>query len=116
LLALAAMSLLVSCNPFLPNNGRPTRPLPPPAGGPNLENPFASPAPPPSANYNRDQPAANSPAPTAPAPTKYPLARRTDQADRVISPYDPFNVVSIEGYKSGDLVKDPYTLKVFQIP
>jgi hypothetical protein len=76
----------------------PTPPTPPTAG------PDPRPAPPPPA----------APAP-APRPT-YPTAKRTDNPHRVISPYSPYNVIDVEGFKSGALAKDPSNGKIFRVP
>ena len=34
------------------------------------------------------------------------------QANKVISPYRPYNVIDVSGYKSGDIVGDPSTASV----
>jgi hypothetical protein len=58
------------------------------------------------------------PVPTpAPTPrTEYPTARRTANPNEVISPYAPYNVIDVEGFKSGQLAKDPSNKKIFRIP
>jgi hypothetical protein len=56
------------------------------------------------------------PAPTpAPRPT-YPDAKRTANPNQVISPYAPYNVIDVEGFKSGALAKDPSNGKIFRVP
>lgn len=46
----------------------------------------------------------------------YPYAERTSNPDRVISPYAPYNVISVEGFRSGQLAKDPSNGKIFRVP
>ncbi len=43
-----------------------------------------------------------------------PLAQPTPDGkkDMVISPFKPYNVIDVKGYKSGDIVGDPSTAKV----
>lgn len=61
-------------------------------------------------------PSTPAPAP-APAPKKeYPTAERSGNPDEVISPYEPHNKVRVDGYKTGQLVRDPYTQKIFRVP
>ncbi|RYD61504.1 MAG: hypothetical protein EOP83_16860 [Verrucomicrobiaceae bacterium] len=56
------------------------------------------------------------PAPTpAPRPT-YPDAKRTSNPNQVISPYAPYNVIDVEGFKNGALAKDPSNGKIFRVP
>ncbi|QTN31341.1 hypothetical protein HZ994_03015 [Akkermansiaceae bacterium] len=54
----------------------------------------------------------------APQPTRdqYPSAERTDNPNQVISPYAPYNVIDVEGFRSGQLAKDPSNGKIFRIP
>jgi|AntRauTorckE6833_2_1112554.scaffolds.fasta_scaffold109998_1 hypothetical protein len=53
----------------------------------------------------------------APAPRQeYPVAERTDNPRQVISPYEPYNVIDVEGFRSGQLAKDPSNGKIFRIP
>jgi hypothetical protein len=63
------------------------------------------------------------PAPGNPAPEpkpqgkkEYPTAEPSGNPDEVISPYEPHNKVRVDGYKSGQLVRDPYTQKIFRVP
>lgn len=51
-----------------------------------------------------------------PTREQYPFAERTDSPDRVISPYSPYNVIDVEGFRSGQLAKDPSNGKIFRIP
>jgi hypothetical protein len=52
----------------------------------------------------------------APAPPTYPTAERTDNPNRVISPFSPYNVIDVEGFRSGQLAKDPSNGQIFRIP
>ena len=55
--------------------------------------------------------------PAAPAPRpSYPEAKRTANPNQVISPYAPYNVIDVEGFKSGQLAKDPSNQKIFRVP
>lgn len=53
-----------------------------------------------------------------PPPTRdsYPTAERTANPSQVISPYKPFNVIDVEGFRSGQLAKDPSNGKIFRVP
>lgn len=53
---------------------------------------------------------------TVPGPSSYPTAERTDNPGRVISPYAPYNVIDVEGFRPGQLAKDPSNGKIFRIP
>jgi hypothetical protein len=44
------------------------------------------------------------------------VAERTDNPNRVLSPYAPYNVIDVEGFRSGQLAKDPSNGKIFRIP
>ncbi|MEP2775463.1 MAG: hypothetical protein ABJQ29_09545 [Luteolibacter sp.] len=57
------------------------------------------------------------PAPTPP-PTRdsYPTAERTANPNQVISPYKPYNVIDVEGFRSGQLAKDPSNGQIFRVP
>ena len=59
------------------------------------------------------QPSYTPPAPK-PIPTvnnsKYPVAMNSIKANTVISPYAPYNVIDITGFKSGDKLCDPSTI------
>jgi hypothetical protein len=46
----------------------------------------------------------------------YPVARKTSNPNQVISPYAPYNVIDITGFKRGDLARDPGNRKIFRIP
>ncbi|BCX47574.1 hypothetical protein HAHE_14820 [Haloferula helveola] len=55
---------------------------------------------------------------TRPAPQQsdYPTAQRTTNPDEVLSPYPPHNRINVQGYRSGQLVKDPNTGEIFRVP
>lgn len=55
-------------------------------------------------------------APTPPAAGGYPTATRTANPNEVLSPYEPFNVIDVEGFQSGKLVRDPSNKKIFRVP
>ncbi len=55
-------------------------------------------------------------APPQPTRDQYPVAERTDNPGRVISPYSPYNVIDVEGFRSGQLAKDPSNGQIFRIP
>lgn len=86
----------------------------PPAGGPATPPPHdAGPRAPRIDPYGNPAPD-EAPQP-APRPT-YPTAKRTANPNEVISPYAPYNVIDVQGFKSGDLAKDPSNKKIFRIP
>jgi hypothetical protein len=140
-LALLPLALLAaSCIPPVPyeeqrppqRNGEPYYPYGPggQAQGPGTETgtfepipPDGSPPPPPRNTgpqapqidpYGTTPDSVPVPAPT-PRP-EYPTARRTDNPNEVISPYAPYNVIDVEGFKSGQLAKDPSNKKIFRVP
>lgn len=59
-------------------------------------------------NPNSDQ--------TSLRPGEYPIARPTANKNQVISPYEPFNVIDVEGFSSGQLARDPSNKKIFRVP
>ncbi|MEO5716075.1 MAG: hypothetical protein ABIT37_21530 [Luteolibacter sp.] len=112
-LATAALCLssLVGCIPpeppparFRPNPPYPPTPMVDAYGQP------IDPAPP----VNPEPPA--DPAPTPPAAGGYPTATKTANPNQVLSPYEPFNVIDVEGFKTGQLARDPSNQKIFRIP
>ena len=108
LAAAACLATLSSCiNPEPPPYGfQPIRPMPQGDVRPYGEQPFdVSPPPEP-----RPQP----PPPTATG--GYPTATRTANPDQVLSPYEPYNVIDIAGFTSGQLARDPSNQKIFRIP
>ncbi len=112
LLSLAAASLagLASCNP--------PPPVPAPRFQPNPPYPPQQVSP-----YGPQSDISPPPEPTQPAPQPpptatggYPTAQRTANPDQVLSPYEPFNVIDVTGFKSGQLARDPSNQKIFRIP
>lgn len=85
-------------------------PLPPAPGG------DPRPAPPsrePAAPETRQAPSAP---PRNTSRPEYPTAERTDRPNHVLSPYAPYNVIDVTGFKSGQLAKDPSNGKIFRVP
>jgi hypothetical protein len=123
LLIAAATCALVSCDPFEPlPYFTPNPPYPPRRVDPYRNdasrhrdyrrNPYEDRA----AYDNQDRPVNPSPAP-APAPgPDYPTAKRTANPNQVISPYEPYNVIDVEGFRSGQLARDPSNQKIFRVP
>jgi hypothetical protein len=123
---IGAASLLfgaVACEPLpvYPENG-PRRPYPQQAPAPQEPRPpyysdqQAPTNPPP--NYDPRY-GTQPPAPPAPPVTpreQYPVAERTDNPNRVLSPYAPYNVIDVQGFRSGQLAKDPSNGKIFRVP
>jgi len=102
ILTMAAGSalLLVSCEPIPVHGHQHQRPYP---DGDRQQQP--------------DRPSDTAPEVVRP-PTRgqYPVAERTANPNHVISPYSPYNVINVEGFRSGQLAKDPSNQKVFRIP
>ncbi len=46
----------------------------------------------------------------------YPTAERTANPDQVLSPFEPYNVIDVAGFRSGQLARDPSNNKIFRIP
>ncbi len=75
------------------------------------------PRPDPYAPYGQQQPPeVRPPVDTVPPRDQYPMAQRTDNPNRVLSPYPPYNVIDVEGFRSGQLAKDPSNGKIFRVP
>jgi hypothetical protein len=107
--AAAAALILASCIP--------PSPVPPPRFKPNPPYPpqpvdaYGQPSDP----YGQNQ--APAPEPEQPTrPGEYPAARRTANPNEVISPYEPYNVIDVEGFSSGKLARDPSNQKIFRVP
>jgi hypothetical protein len=47
---------------------------------------------------------------------EYPSAEKTANPNQVLSPYAPYNVIDVEGFRSGQLAKDPSNGKIFRVP
>ncbi len=106
ILASACILALSSCLPdpplpprFMPNGPYPPEIVPPPGYQTDVSPPPSQPQPPP---------------PTATG--GYPTAERTANPDQVLSPYEPYNVIDVAGFKSGQLVRDPSNQKIFRVP
>ena len=56
------------------------------------------------------------PSPNGPSRDEYPVAKPTNNPDQVISPYEPYNVIDVSGFHSGQLARDPSNRKIFRIP
>jgi hypothetical protein len=56
------------------------------------------------------------PPPVPPAGQGYPTAQPTDHPDQVRSPFEPFRLIDVTGFKSGQLARDPANQKIFRIP
>jgi hypothetical protein len=96
-----------------------------PANGATAQN-QPGPTTPPAVNTTPATPTA----PTTPAPSNsssgaeltplpkqdYPMGETTGNPNRVISPYKPYNVIDVTGFKSGALAKDPSNGKIFRVP
>jgi len=46
----------------------------------------------------------------------YPVGTETSDPNFVKSPYSPYNVIDVTGFKSGELAVDPTTDQVFRVP
>ncbi len=105
--------LLTSCDPFTlfePQTKKRPHGNQRPYGQDQRPNPLPDPYREPDNNLE--------PRPPEPEPVRgeYPLARRTANPDQVISPYEPFNVIDVTGFSSGQLARDPSNKKIFRIP
>lgn len=109
-MAAGSALLLVSCEPIPYNPHQRTRPHRdvyrsyPEQNDPNR--PYSRPS----------DPNVSQPVPTQPTRDQYPVAERTANPNHVISPYAPYNVINVEGFRSGQLAKDPSNQKIFRIP
>lgn len=56
------------------------------------------------------------PPPLPTRPGEYPTARRTENPNEVISPYEPFNLIDVSDFTSGQLARDPHNQKIFRVP
>lgn len=104
----------VSCTPPEPAprpRFKPTPPFAPEQVYPDEQEYDISPPPPPS-----QTPKPPSPQPPPTATGGYPTAERTANPDQVLSPYEPYNVIDVTGFKSGQLARDPSNQKIFRVP
>ena len=57
------------------------------------------------------------PAPAlSPATQGYPTAELTENPDQVRSPLEPFSLIDVTGFKSGQLARDPANQRIFRVP
>jgi len=63
-----------------------------------------------------EPPATSTPPRTSTGPGSYPYAEKTANPDQVLSPYPPYNVIDVAGFRSGQLARDPSNQKIFRIP
>lgn len=54
--------------------------------------------------------------PPAPIDSDYPYAERTSTPGEVLSPYAPYNVIDVRGFRPGSKAKDPSCGKIFIVP
>jgi hypothetical protein len=115
ILATAALALFAaSCTPpadVPPPRFTPRPPLPPVPVDPYAQAPDPYGNPPPSTAPQNPPP---QPEPTRPG--EYPTATRTANPNEVISPYEPYNVIDVEGFRSGQLARDPSNNRIFRVP
>ncbi len=121
IIAVGSAALLVSCEPLPPNPPPGYRPQPRnfPPGGENdqiqrdrdgrfeREQGFGR-----DERYDPDGREQERP----PLREEYPTAERTANPNEVLSPYHPYNVIDVEGFRSGQLAKDPSNGKIFRVP
>ncbi len=116
--------MVVACEPYPPQRG-PYGPRPAPYYDDERYPPRDSAYAPPSRfetedfnerpNYRpqrRPEPEVQAP----PNREQYPVAQRTANPNQVLSPYSPYNVIDVEGFRSGQLAKDPSNGKIFRVP
>jgi len=91
--------------------------LPPPLPPPDVwyEN-GERPNQPSSATDNQPADPGNPTPSNGPRPEEYPVAKPTKNPDQVISPYEPYNVIDVSGFHSGQLARDPSNRKIFRLP
>lgn len=107
LIAAISLTTLSSCTPpeVPPPHFRPNPPYAPDPVEPN--------------GGTTEVPPGTMPSEPIPPPTAtggYPTARSTNNPDEVISPYEPYNVIDVAGFKSGQLARDPSNQKIFRVP
>jgi len=91
----------------------PPPPVPPPRFRPNPPNP------PEIVDDRRsgEDPGDQHPRPSPPdQPGQYPMARPTANPNEVISPFPPYNLIDVEGFRSGQLARDPSNKRIFVVP
>jgi hypothetical protein len=107
IVAILSFTTLVSCvyPPPPPPRFRPNPPY-----APDPLDPYDAPPP------QEPAPAPNPTPPAGPSTGGYPTATRTENPNQVLSPYEPYNVIDVEGFKPGQLARDPSNQKIFRVP
>jgi len=65
---------------------------------------------------NTPPPPRNTPPSSGTGKADHPVAEKTKNPNQVLSPYEPYNVIDVTGFKSGQLAKDPSNGKIFRVP
>lgn len=109
--------MLASCvppEPVPPPRFRPHPPYPPQPVDPYGEttDPTGGQTPDPYGTIEEPRP----PEPTPAKPDQYPTAQPTTNPNQVISPYEPHNIIIVEGFRPGQLARDPSNKKIFRVP
>ena len=116
--AAAAAVILASCTP--PEPVPPPRFRPNPPFPPQQVEPYGQPVDPYGQNtdpYGQNTQPAPPPQPQPPTrPGDYPTAQRTAKPGEVISPYEPYSIIDVSEFTSGQLAKDPSNKKIFRVP
>ena len=115
---LKTLSFTVAAASLLMTACMPPEPPAPRRYGPDTPYPAPSPDPYGQPVDPRATPEPNPPQTPDPpnAPGKYPTAQFTANPNEVVSPYPPYNLIDIEGFKSGQLARDPSNEKIFRVP
>ena len=108
----AAAFILAACTP--PEPVPPPRFTPNPPYPPQPVDPYGQTTDPNGQKTDIAPPAPNPAPPTRPG--DYPTARLTAKPGEVISPYEPYNVIDVSEFQSGQLAKDPSNKKIFRVP
>lgn len=111
----ASVAGLTSCIP--PEPVPPRNPYDSLYGRRPIQNPYDI-APPPESSIPREiAPGIVQPSePARPTPGTYPVARKTENPNMVISPFEPYEEIDISGFTSGQLVKHPISKRIFRVP
>jgi hypothetical protein len=109
--ALALAIFAAACTP--PPDVPPPRFKPIPPYPPEIVDPYGEPS-------NQESSQETTPPPQTPQaqlpPGRYPAAQKTTNPSQVISPYPPHNVIDVEGFRSGQLARDPSNNQIFRVP
>ncbi len=101
----AAAIILAGCIP--PPDVPPPRFRPNPPYAPDVVDPMLD---------DRQSYQTPTPPPPPTRPGEYPTAQATANPNEVLSPYEPYNVINIEGFNSGQLARDPSNNQIFRVP